>query len=75
MILMNRTEIEALIDRTAIRTAEQTIKQLKKSDKLKHNFTNSFRKTEELAPGASQELLFRVPLEQLAAFDDSGKTG
>ena len=34
-----------------------------------------FRKTEELAPGASQELLFRVPLEQLAAFDDSGKTG
>lgn len=34
-----------------------------------------FRKTEELAPGNSQDMLFRVPLEQLAAFDDTGKTG
>lgn len=45
---INRMELESLIDRTAVKAAEQTIKQLKKSDKLKHNFTNSFRKTEEL---------------------------
>ena len=35
----------------------------------------TFQKTEELAPGTSQDLVFKVPLEQLAAFDDSGKTG
>ena len=35
----------------------------------------AFQKTEELAPGTSQDLVFKVPLEQLAAFDDSGKTG
>lgn len=35
----------------------------------------AFQKTEELAPGVSQDLLFRVPFEQLAAFDDTGKTG
>lgn len=35
----------------------------------------AFQKTEELLPGTSQDLLFRVPLEQLAAFDDTGKTG
>ena len=35
----------------------------------------SFQKTEELAPGTSQDMVFRVPLEQLAAFDDVGKTG
>ena len=35
----------------------------------------TFQKTEELAPGTSQDLMFKVPLEQLAAFDDSGKTG
>ena len=35
----------------------------------------AFRKTDELAPGTSQDLVFRVPLEQLAAFDDTGKTG
>ena len=35
----------------------------------------AFQKTEELAPGTSQDLVFQVPLEQLAAFDDSGKTG
>ncbi len=35
----------------------------------------AFQKTEELLPGTSQDLVFRVPLEQLAAFDDTGKTG
>lgn len=35
----------------------------------------AFQKTEELAPGTAQDLVFRVPLEQLAAFDDVGKTG
>ena len=35
----------------------------------------AFQKTEELAPGTSQDLVFKVPLEQLAAFDDVGKTG
>ncbi len=35
----------------------------------------AFQKTEELLPGTSQDLVFRVPLEQLAAFDDAGKTG
>jgi len=35
----------------------------------------AFQKTEELTPGTSQDLVFRVPLEQLAAFDDTGKTG
>ena len=35
----------------------------------------AFEKTEELAPKESQEILFQVPLEQLAAFDDLGKTG
>lgn len=35
----------------------------------------AFQKTEELAPGTSQDMTFRVPFEQLAAFDDTGKTG
>ncbi len=35
----------------------------------------AFRKTEELAPGKSQDIRFRIPYEQLAAFDDVGKTG
>ena len=35
----------------------------------------SFQKTEELVPGTTQEMVFRVPMEQLAAFDDTGKTG
>ena len=35
----------------------------------------AFRKTEELLPGTSQDIVFRVPLEQLAAFDDTGKSG
>ncbi len=35
----------------------------------------AFQKTEELAPSISQDLVFKVPLEQLAAFDDTGKTG
>ncbi len=35
----------------------------------------AFQKTEELAPTISQDLVFKVPLEQLAAFDDTGKTG
>lgn len=35
----------------------------------------AFQKTEELLPGTSQDLVFRVPLEQMAAFDDTGKTG
>ncbi|MBR6643452.1 MAG: glycoside hydrolase family 3 protein [Lachnospiraceae bacterium] len=35
----------------------------------------AFCKTEELAPGTSQDFVFRVPFEQLAAFDDIGKTG
>ena len=35
----------------------------------------AFQKTEELVPGTSQDLVFRVPMEQLAAFDDTGKTG
>ena len=35
----------------------------------------AFQKTEELVPGTSEDLVFKVPLEQLAAFDDTGKTG
>lgn len=35
----------------------------------------AFQKTEELAPGTSQDICFQVPFEQLAAFDDCGKTG
>lgn len=35
----------------------------------------AFQKTEELAPGVSQNITFKIPLEQLAAFDDTGKTG
>ncbi len=35
----------------------------------------AFQKTEELAPGVSQDITFKVPMEQLAAFDDTGKTG
>lgn len=35
----------------------------------------AFQKTEELTPGTSQTILFRVPFEQMAAFDDCGKTG
>lgn len=35
----------------------------------------AFKKTEELLPGASQEIVLHVPLEQLAAYDDTGKTG
>ncbi|MBP3570291.1 MAG: glycoside hydrolase family 3 C-terminal domain-containing protein [Lachnospiraceae bacterium] len=35
----------------------------------------AFQKTEELAPGKSQDIQFRIPFEQLAAFDDIGKTG
>ncbi len=35
----------------------------------------AFQKTEELAPGVSQDMVFQVPLEQLASFDDTGKTG
>lgn len=35
----------------------------------------AFKKTEELAPGKTQDLQFRIYFEQLAAFDDSGKTG
>lgn len=35
----------------------------------------TFKKTETLEPGASQEICMKVPFEQLAAFDDSGKTG
>lgn len=35
----------------------------------------AFQKTEELAPGTSQDICFQVPFEQMAAFDDCGKTG
>lgn len=35
----------------------------------------AFQKTRELLPGTSQDLTFCVPLEQLAAFDDTGKSG
>lgn len=35
----------------------------------------AFQKTEELIPGTSQDVVIRVPFEQLAAFDDTGKTG
>lgn len=35
----------------------------------------AFQKTELLAPETSQDLVFTIPLEQLAAFDDTGKTG
>lgn len=35
----------------------------------------AFQKTEELSPGTSQDMVFRVNFEQLAAFDDLGKTG
>lgn len=35
----------------------------------------AFQKTEELAPGVSQDITFKIPFEQLAAFDDTGKTG
>jgi len=35
----------------------------------------AFEKTEELVSGASQDMVFCVPVEQLAAFDDLGKTG
>ena len=35
----------------------------------------AFQKTEELAPGKSQDLKFKVYYEQFAAFDDAGKTG
>ena len=35
----------------------------------------AFRKTEELAPGKSEDVKFRIYFEQLAAFDDAGKTG
>lgn len=35
----------------------------------------AFQKTEELAPGTSQDICFQVPFEQLSAFDDCGKTG
>ena len=42
---------------------------------IEKNSLLTFEKTEELAPKESQEILFQVPLEQLAAFDDLGKTG
>ena len=45
---MNRHEIESLIDRVAIRAAEKTVKNLKNAGKIKYQFTNSFKKTEEL---------------------------
>lgn len=35
----------------------------------------AFEKTEELAPGESQEITVKISAEQLAAFDDLGKTG
>jgi len=35
----------------------------------------AFHKTEELEPGASEDAVLHVPVEQLAAFDDLGKTG
>ena len=35
----------------------------------------AFQKTKELLPGTSQDILFRIPYEQFAAFDDTGKTG
>ncbi len=35
----------------------------------------AFQKTEELKPGESTELVFTVSFEQMAAFDDTGKTG
>lgn len=35
----------------------------------------SFAKTKELAPGESADVTFTVPIERLASYDDSGKTG
>ena len=35
----------------------------------------AFKKTKELMPGKSQEISFRIPQEQLAYFDESGKSG
>lgn len=35
----------------------------------------AYQRTEELAPGASQELVLALPLDRLASFDDSGATG
>ena len=45
---MDQNTIEALIDRAAVRAAEETIRRLKTGDKIKYQFSNSFRKTEEL---------------------------
>ena len=35
----------------------------------------AYQRTEELAPGAAQELTLAFPLDRLASFDDSGATG
>lgn len=45
---MDRKEIETIIDRASIKAAEQTLINLKKSGRIKHNPTNSFKKVEEL---------------------------
>ena len=45
---MDRNEIEAIIDRAAVKAAETTIRHLKDTGRIKHQFTNSFKKTEEL---------------------------
>ena len=45
---MEQKVIEALIDKAAIRAAEETIRRLKTGDKIKYQFSNSFKKTEEL---------------------------
>ena len=45
---MNRSELEAIIDRAALKAADTTLKKLKSSGKIKHEYTNSFNKTEAL---------------------------
>lgn len=45
---MERKQIEALIDRTATLAAEKAVHRLKEIGKIKYQFSNSFKKTEEL---------------------------
>ena len=44
----DRKEIESMIDRAAVQAAERTLKHLKDAGRVKHYFSNSFRKTEEV---------------------------
>ena len=72
----DRKEIESMIDRAAVQAAERTLKHLKDAGRVKHYFSNSFRKTEEvlyLYPNLPEENEMKqkidIALSKISSYD------